>query len=142
MNDTTTLTDVQLMEYAESVNKEVSIDENGDIQLTDAGKEFLETNSISQEDRNKITLLLKDLINNDNQETDTAEAVKALVLGGFGVGDLVDFMLTPAERKRLVTAKVPHDPDCGLFLVRSPAMKAVGSQEIVDTLLSGLRERG
>ncbi len=43
--------------------------------------------------------------------------VKALVLAGFGVGDLPAFMLTSEERALLVAAAVPHDPDCGLYVV-------------------------
>src|SRR5262249_15858998 len=35
--------------------------------------------------------------------------VKALVVAGFGVGHLPDFMLTPAEAASLVQAAVPHD---------------------------------
>jgi DNA-binding transcriptional LysR family regulator len=75
---------------------------------------------------------------------ETAETVKALVLAGFGVGDLLRFMLTPSERKQLVTAKVPHDPDCGLFLVRSRALQDAGWQPIVDALLTqrGREEKG
>jgi DNA-binding transcriptional LysR family regulator len=47
-------------------------------------------------------------------------SVKALVLAGFGVGDLPDFMLSAEERKGLASARVPHDPHCGLYLVSSP----------------------
>jgi len=46
--------------------------------------------------------------------------VKALVLAGFGVGHLPDFMLSVDEAAKLVHAAVPHDPDCALFLVTSP----------------------
>ena len=47
-------------------------------------------------------------------------SVKALIMAGFGVGSLLGFMLTPAERAELVRARVPHDPDCGLFVVPAP----------------------
>jgi L-asparaginase/Glu-tRNA(Gln) amidotransferase subunit D len=42
--------------------------------------------------------------------------VKALVLAGFGVGEIPNFMLTSAEISTLAFAHVPHDPKCGLFL--------------------------
>ncbi|HZS42594.1 MAG TPA: LysR family transcriptional regulator, partial [Polyangia bacterium] len=47
-------------------------------------------------------------------------SVKALVLAGFGVGDMPDFMLTRDERRQLVAVQVPHDPDCGIFVVGAP----------------------
>jgi len=43
--------------------------------------------------------------------------VKALVLAGFGVGDLPAFMLSREERAGLCAAAVPHDPDCALYVV-------------------------
>jgi LysR family cys regulon transcriptional activator len=60
--------------------------------------------------------------------------VKALVLAGFGVGDLPDFMLAGAERRTLVRAQVPHDPDCGLFLVTAPAFTGATESRIETTL--------
>ncbi len=44
-------------------------------------------------------------------------ACKSLVLSGFGVGDLPTFVLEPGERKRLVAARLPHDPSCALYVV-------------------------
>ncbi len=47
-------------------------------------------------------------------------AVKALVLAGLGVGQLLPFMLTSEERARLTCAEqLVHDPDCGVYAVRS-----------------------
>jgi DNA-binding transcriptional LysR family regulator len=47
-------------------------------------------------------------------------AVKALVLAGLGVGQLLPFMLRPDERAQLTCAdKLQHDPDCGVYAVRS-----------------------
>ena len=65
-------------------------------------------------------------------------SVKALVMAGFGVGDLPEFMLTPEEAAQLVKAQVPHDKQCGLYLVS--AAQWVGEMEtriegvIADTL--------
>jgi DNA-binding transcriptional LysR family regulator len=60
--------------------------------------------------------------------------VKALVLAGFGVGHLPDFMLTPSEAASLVHAAVPHDPDCGLFLVASPRWTGAMETRIEETI--------
>jgi LysR family transcriptional regulator, cys regulon transcriptional activator len=60
--------------------------------------------------------------------------VKALVLAGFGVGDLPDFMLSSEERKALCRAQVPHDPDCGLFLISAPHFTGTTEQRLVTTL--------
>jgi DNA-binding transcriptional LysR family regulator len=64
--------------------------------------------------------------------------VKALVLAGFGVGDLPDFMLSPEERKTLCRAQVPHDPDCGLFLVAAPHFTGATEQRLEATLARAL----
>jgi len=64
-------------------------------------------------------------------------SVKALVLGGFGVGGLLDFMLEPAESEQLVQADVPHDPECGVFVVAS-AHWTGEAQVAVEGELSGL----
>lgn len=66
-------------------------------------------------------------------------SVKSLILGGFGVGGLLDFMLTPAERSRLVRAQVPGDPHCGLYLVSSPLWTGEAAEALEGTLLSALR---
>jgi DNA-binding transcriptional LysR family regulator len=64
--------------------------------------------------------------------------VKALVLAGFGVGDLPDFMLSGEERKTLCRAQVPHDPDCGLFLVAAPHFTGTTEQRLEATLARAL----
>lgn len=65
--------------------------------------------------------------------------VKSLVMAGFGVGALLDFMLSPAEREILVRAPLVHDPDCGLFLVTGEHFRHDHEQELV-TCLGGLVE--
>jgi DNA-binding transcriptional LysR family regulator len=60
--------------------------------------------------------------------------VKALVLAGFGVGHLPDFMLTPDEAASLVHAAVPHDPDCAMFLVASPRWVGPTESRIEQTI--------
>ena len=52
--------------------------------------------------------------------TQNLSAVKALVLAGLGVGQLLPFMLSDDERQALVCAdQLQHDPDCGVYAVRS-----------------------
>ena len=52
--------------------------------------------------------------------TQNLSAVKALVLAGLGVGQLLPFMLNDDERRCLVCAEhLQHDPDCGIYAVRS-----------------------
>ncbi len=57
--------------------------------------------------------------------------VKALVMGGFGVGALLDFMLEPTERASLYRAPLVHDPDCGLFLVTGEHFSSEREQELM-----------
>jgi DNA-binding transcriptional LysR family regulator len=60
--------------------------------------------------------------------TQNLSAVKALVLAGLGVGQLLPFMLSDAERQGLVCAEhLQHDPDCGIYAVRS--FRALSEQE-------------
>ena len=66
--------------------------------------------------------------------------VKSMVLGGFGVGSLLHFMLTSKERAQLVRANVPHDPDCALFVVVSDDWRGEGEDEIRRVLVDALRE--
>ncbi|GMV39822.1 MAG: hypothetical protein AMXMBFR64_15380 [Myxococcales bacterium] len=66
-------------------------------------------------------------------------SVKALVLEGFGVGALLDFMLTPEERARLVCAPIGHDPDCALWVLPSPAWSGDAPSRIEEALASSLR---
>ncbi|MDP6943836.1 MAG: LysR substrate-binding domain-containing protein, partial [Myxococcota bacterium] len=65
-------------------------------------------------------------------------SVKALVMAGFGVGAMLGFMLDPTERARLVSAAVPHDPDCALYVGASPhwsgATELAIEAQLVDTL--------
>src|SRR5690606_3561078 len=65
--------------------------------------------------------------------------VKALVLGGFGVGSMLGFMLTPAERATLVKARIPHDPACALYLAAAPGWHGAGAKAIEETLVANLR---
>jgi DNA-binding transcriptional LysR family regulator len=52
--------------------------------------------------------------------TQNLSAVKALVLAGLGVGQLLPFMLSEDDRRALVCAEhLQHDPDCGIYAVRS-----------------------
>ncbi len=67
--------------------------------------------------------------------------VKALVLAGFGVGELPDFMLSADERRTLARAQVPHDPDCGLFLVSAPHFNGATETRIADVLARTLSAR-
>jgi len=60
--------------------------------------------------------------------TQNLSAVKALVLAGLGVGQLLPFMLSEPEREQLVWAEqIQHDPDCGVYAVRS--FRAFSEQE-------------
>jgi LysR family hydrogen peroxide-inducible transcriptional activator len=60
--------------------------------------------------------------------------VKALVLAGFGIGEIPDFMLAPAEIATLAAAAVPHDPDCGLYLVTAASWVGRSEERIAATL--------
>jgi len=60
--------------------------------------------------------------------TQNLSAVKALVLAGLGVGQLLPFMLSDAERAALVCAEqLQHDPDCGIYAV--PSFRALSEPE-------------
>lgn len=65
--------------------------------------------------------------------------IKALVMQGFGVGSLLHFMIEPDERERLTRARVPHDPDCGVFVVPSPNWSGRVEDEIISTLVTTLQ---
>ena len=65
--------------------------------------------------------------------------IKAMVLGGFGVGSLLHFMVDDEERRRLVRASVPHDPDCGVYLAVSPNWEGEAEEAIVSSLVEYLR---
>jgi len=66
-------------------------------------------------------------------------SVKALVLAGFGVGALLDFMLTPAERDELVRARIEHDPDCHLYVCAGPMWLGPTETALVEQLADRLR---
>ncbi len=66
--------------------------------------------------------------------------VKAMVLAGFGVGDLVSFALSPAERRELVGAHVPHSENCGVLVCRSPAW-AGDMESAIELALAAEMER-
>jgi len=60
--------------------------------------------------------------------TQNLSAVKALVLAGLGVGQLLPFMLNDDERAALVCAEqLQHDPDCGIYAV--PSFRTLSKQE-------------
>lgn len=66
--------------------------------------------------------------------------IKALVMQGFGVGSLLHFMIEPEERELLTRARVPHDPDCGVFVVPSPNWSGHVEDEIISTLVTNLQD--
>jgi DNA-binding transcriptional LysR family regulator len=65
-------------------------------------------------------------------------SVRALVRAGFGVGDLPTFLVEEDDRRALVAARVPHDPDCGLFLVRGTTWQGGRADEIAGDLAARL----
>ncbi|MFO0745211.1 MAG: LysR family transcriptional regulator [Myxococcota bacterium] len=68
-------------------------------------------------------------------------SVKALVLAGFGVGALLDFMLTPSESAELVCAGVQHDPDCFLYVAAGPMWQGPTETGITEQLAARLTAR-
>lgn len=66
-------------------------------------------------------------------------SVKALVLGGFGVGALLDFMLTPSEDALLTSAQVPPEPDCYLYVLGAPGRSGERAEAIEQTVVDALR---
>ena len=77
--------------------------------------------------------------------TQNLSAVKALVLAGLGVGQLLPFMLSADERAALVCAEhLQHDPDCGVYAVHS--FRALSEQEakihqaLIDRVAGQLHE--
>lgn len=65
-------------------------------------------------------------------------SIKALVLGGFGVASLLTFMLTPQERGDLVTAAIPDDPDCHIYVLSNLQHTHPKALEIERTLADAL----
>jgi DNA-binding transcriptional LysR family regulator len=73
--------------------------------------------------------------------TGSLETVKALVLAGFGVGALLDFMLTSEEQARLVRAPIADEGACALWLVASPWRKDPALGQIAAVLARALERR-
>ncbi len=65
-------------------------------------------------------------------------AVKSLVVGGFGVGALHDFMLDDTEREKLVRADVACDRDRRLYLIRGDHWHGAAEDSIASELMSVL----
>lgn len=79
--------------------------------------------------------------------TQNLSAVKALVLAGLGVGQLLPFMLSAAELETLVCAeRLQHDPDCGIYAV--PSFRALSEREqslhheLIERITAQLRGGG
>ncbi len=68
----------------------------------------------------------------------TVATVKALVLAGFGIGDLPSFMLDAKERALLCSSAVPHDPRCALYLVRSTTWTGPVEQTLEDAIATSV----
>ncbi|MEN9580706.1 MAG: hypothetical protein RJA70_3715 [Pseudomonadota bacterium] len=67
-------------------------------------------------------------------------AVKALVLAGLGVGQLLPFMLSEQDRAVLVCADgLSHDSDCGVYAV--PTARAISEveQQFAEELVQAVR---
>jgi len=71
--------------------------------------------------------------------TQSLASVKTLVLAGFGVGALLDYMLTPDEAAQLVRANLPHEPDCALWAARSPDWDGDRPREIEEFVVERIR---
>lgn len=81
----------------------------------------------------------------DNAEafavTQNLGAVKALVLAGLGVGQLLPFMLTAADCEALVCATaIRNDPDCGIYAVPSARAFTDVESAIQDDLVQTVRD--
>lgn len=69
-------------------------------------------------------------------------AVKALVLAGLGVGQLLPFMLSAEERALLACPEqLQHDPDCGVYFVRSYRELSEQEERVQALLMADLRAR-
>ena len=69
--------------------------------------------------------------------TQNLSAVKALVLAGLGVGQMLPFMLNDGEREQLGCAEqIQHDPDCGVYGVRSFRAFSERESQIQNELLA------
>jgi len=65
-------------------------------------------------------------------------SVKSLVMGGFGVGALLSFMVSDEELSVLAKAQVPHDPNCRLYVVASPFWSGESELAIEELIASAL----
>ena len=65
-------------------------------------------------------------------------SVKALVLAGFGIGAMLEFMLEPAERTTLVTADLPLDTHCALWVVCGPERVHPNARALEGALVAEL----
>jgi hypothetical protein len=72
-------------------------------------------------------------------------SVRALVLAGFGVGDLPTFLIDARDLRALCAARVAHDPACALYLVRGASWQVGRADEIradlAERLARALAER-
>jgi DNA-binding transcriptional LysR family regulator len=66
-------------------------------------------------------------------------SVKALVLAGFAVGDLPDYVLSFDERKRLVSVALELDPACAIFVTSAHPATRIGEERIRTSVIEGLR---
>jgi DNA-binding transcriptional LysR family regulator len=65
--------------------------------------------------------------------------VKSLIVAGTAVGYLPNYVVSAAERKSLVVARVPHDPLCALFVLVNPAFSSKGQRAVIQELAARLR---
>ena len=72
--------------------------------------------------------------------TQSLASVKTLILSGFGVGALLDYMIAPHEASQLVSANIPHDPNCALWVVRSPDFVGERATQIEGEVVRLVRE--
>lgn len=67
-------------------------------------------------------------------------AVKALVMSGMGIGQLLPFMLSDAEKRMLVKGEhLPHDPVCGVYCVRGQRQVSETEQQMLTALEALMR---
>lgn len=73
--------------------------------------------------------------------TQSLASVKTLILGGFGVGAMLNYMLDADETAELVFANIPHDPHCALWAVCSPDWRGERADAIADAIVSLVKGR-
>jgi DNA-binding transcriptional LysR family regulator len=82
------------------------------------------------------------MVDNDTQTfglTDSIHTVKGLIMKGFGVGALLHYMLNEEERQKLVRARIPHDPDCAVYVVGSG--RITEGDRLWDTFIEVMKEQ-